>query len=345
MSHKNIKNTSLDAIFVELRRRGLINIHEKDIVEWSGKALESIGVITRYEEAVCFIEVKNHTASMPIGSHSIIQIARNNCCHSKETSVCAGDIYNQLRHPDKSPFKTPGVMTPDPIDTTAFDLNTYVPVPIDCFGEPIDEYSLAYYRPYFDLQYEYSPWKSSAIYKNCFSPVRLTNHTFFDTLVCKEEGFEGLYHHGIIDEYNIYGGDTLRFSFKDGQIALAYTRTPLDPETGYPLIPDDISYISAIVYYIIWKLMEKDFYAGRQGSENRMAEAEKQWIWYCNQSGNKSMMLEGEDEYQNFLDQRNYLLPRMNRFNGFFGKLGEPEHRKYNNPDFKNARASLFRGY
>lgn len=345
MSHKHIKNISLDRIFVELRRRGFNDLHEKDIVEWSGQALEAIGCINQYEEAVCFIEVRNYQATMPVGSHSIIQIAKNGCHKGDaESAVTAGDIYRDFLH-ERPPFFDPGVMTPDSIDTTAFNIDTYIPVPIDCFGEPIDEYSLAYYRPYFDLQYEYSPWKSSAIYKNCFTPVRLTNHTFFDTLVCKEKDFEHIYHHGITDEYNIYGGNTLRFSFPRGQIALAYTRTPLDKETGLPLIPDNISYISAIVYYNTWKIMESQFYAGRQGAENRMKEAENQWVHYCDQAGNKSLMLEGEDEYQNFLDGRNYLLPRMNRYGGFFGKLGTPEHRKYNNPDFRNARASLFRGY
>jgi hypothetical protein len=330
MSHKNIKNTSLDVVFVRLRRLGFSDTHEKDVVEWSGEALEAIGVITQYEEAVCFMEVKNFQATMPIGSNSIIQLARNNCfCGTNESAVCAKDILAQC--------------VPQAINKEAFDFSTGVPVPIDCFGEPIDEYSLAYYRPFFDLQYEYSPWKTSSIYKNCFSPIRLTNHTFFDTLVCREEDEERIYHE-TIDEYNIYGGDTLRFSFKSGQVALAYTRVALDKETGYPLIPDNISYITAIVYYIIWKLMEKEYYRGTLGSEGRMLTAEKQWIHYCNQAGNKSLMIEGIDEHQNFLDQRSYVLPRVNRYHGFFGKLGTPENRKYNDPDSKNLRTHLFRG-
>lgn len=365
MSLKFIKNTTLDTVFVELRRLGFSDTQEKDIVEWSGQALQQIGCINQYEEAVCFVEVKNHRASMPVGSHSIIQIAKNHCFKDKElvTAVTAKDIVSQVYTPRYSPSscescgieETPGLygyanqnltfVTPGTIDTTAFDLNTYVPTPIDCFGEPIDEYSLAYYRPYFDLQYEYSPWTNSPIYRNCFTPVRLTNHSFFDTLVAREDNYEVLYHHGIEDEYNIYGGDTLKFSFERGQIALAYTRSILDPETGWPKIPDEVSYITACVYYVIWKMMSKEFWMGRDGSEKRMAEGERQWIHYCDQAGNKALMLEGEDEYQNFLDQRNYVLPRMNRYSGFFGKLGTPENRKFNNPDFKNSRVSLFRGY
>lgn len=356
MSHKSIKNTSLDVVFVELRRMGINEIHEKDIVEWSGQALEAIGCINRYEEAVCFVRVENHQATMPVGSHSIIQIAKNHCFRKDElvSAVTPNDIVGQILIPNPDRFEdsdcvdcgrhNPHFVQEGQIDTTAFDLNTYVPTPIDCFGEPIDEYSLAYYRPFFDLQYEYSPWTNSPIYHNCFSPVRLAEHSFFNSLVCKENEFEGLYHHGITDEYNIYGGDTLRFSFKEGQIALSYTRSPIDPETGWPQIPDHISYTSACVYYNIYKLMERQFYAGRDGAEKRMLAAEKQWVWFCNQAGNKSLMLEGIDEYQNFLDQRSYVLPRVNRYQGFFGKLGTPENRKFNNPDFKNSRVALFRG-
>lgn len=377
MSLKNVKNTSLDAVFVELRRMGFNETHEKDIVEWSGQALEQIGCINQYEEAVCFIEVKNHKMTLPTGLKSVIQIARNNCYQPKEprsflTPQLVVSQYNQtlsstsyVYNPgcpecgvsqDSSQYgymndnlqfvsPSPNGGLPGNINTTAFDLNTYVPVPIDCFGEPIDEMSLAYYRPYFDLQYEYSPWTNSPIYHNCFSPVRLTNHSFFDTLVAKENNYGSLYHSGIRDEYNIYGGDTVKFSFCDGQVALAYTRIALDPETGWPKLPDEVSYITACVYYVIWKLMNKDFYLAREGAEKRLDRAEADWVHYCSQAGNKALMLSGEDEYQNFMDERNYLLPRMNRYSGFFGKLGTPENRKYNNPDFKNSRLSLFRGY
>lgn len=380
MSLKTVKNTTLDAVFVELRRMGFNDTHEKDIIEWSGQALEQIGCINQYEEAVCFIIVKNHKMTLPTGLKSIIQIARNNCYIPKisQSLLTAQAVVSQIQQPYTLLPPTPYIPDPgceycgisqDPsqygymnenlqyvtpslggglpgnINTTAFDINTYVPIPIDCFGEPIDEMSLAYYRPYFDLQYEYSPWTNSPIYRKCFSPVRLTNHSFFDTLVAKEDNYDMLYEQGVREEYNIYGGDTVKFSFCDGQIALAYTRIALDAETGWPKIPDEVSYITACVYYIIWKLMNKDFYQGRDGSEKRLAQANSEWVHYCNQAGNKALMLSGEDEYQNFMDERSYLLPRMNRYSNFFGKLGTPENRKYNNPDFKNSRLSLFRGY
>lgn len=378
MSLKATQNISLDAVFVGLRRLGFTDTYEKDIVEWSGQALELIGCVNQLEEAVCFITVKSHRADLPVGLKAISQIAKNNCYQSKipQTAVTPQDIVNQYGQ-SIAPYPSqvsnqsypggcsycsdqpigymnqglqyvspgPNGSLPGNINTTAFDLNTYVPIPIDCFGEPIDEMSLAYYRPYFDLQYEYSPWTGSSVYKDCFSPVRLATHTFFDTLVSMENNYDGIYHNGISDEYTIVNKKTLKFSFPEGQIALAYTRTALDKETKWPLMPDNASYLNACIYFNIWKLMEKEFYGNREGAENRMKTAEAQWIWYCGQAGGDALMIKGEDEHQNFLDGRNYMLPRLNRYSGFFGKLGTPENRKFNNPDFKNSRVSLFRGY
>ena len=76
---------------------------------------------------------------------------------------------------------------------------------------------------------------------------------FLGSLVA-EETSTGLYNSSS-DEYTIAGGFpnmNLRFSFKEGQIALAYLRTVIDPETQYPVIPDDIKFITAITYYIKW---------------------------------------------------------------------------------------------
>lgn len=367
MSLRTTKYTSLDAVFVGLKRLGFEDTNEKDIVEWSGQALELIGVINQYEDAVCFIDVKNHRASFPNGLHSIRQIARNGC-HKPEiqrTAVTAQDILRQYKEqttlPNYSLGNDPGCtycgisndpsqygytnqgLIPGNINTTAFDFNTYVPIPIDCFGEPIDEMSLAYYRPYFDLQYEYSPWTNSSIYQACFSPVHLATNSFFDTVDNEVDG--RIDHNGLRDEYSIVNKDTFKFSFKEGQIALAYTRAKLDEETGWPMMPDNASFLNACTYFNIWKMMEKEFYANRDGAEKRMDKAEQQWIWYCGQAGSDALMLKGEDEHQNFMDGRNQMIPKLNRYSDFFGKLGSPENRKFNNPDFKNSRVSMFRGY
>src|SRR5690606_29538547 len=184
------------------------------------------------------------------------------------------------------------------------------------------------YVPYFNLQGEYVNWTSCNYYKNRYTPIRLSNHSFFNTIVC-QENTEGLYDN-CVDEYTIVQ-DKIRTSFRTGSIAIAYTRYPTDAQTGYPMVPDDYSFITAITMYITMKVMFKNWYMGREGFQEKAMKSEEQWQWYCKQSSNKSMIPYGEDGYQNILEQKNYLIPRLNRYYGFFGKLSTGENLKFNN--------------
>lgn len=316
---RQFQYTTLDRVISKLYRDlGLEEVSEVDIIEWSGEALEAIGAITLYEEAVCFVEVKNHQADLPNGLHSIIQVARNNRYEAEDAEpVC--------------PFDAVSEVATEETDTTMY------PVPLDCNGTPITDYEVAYYRPYFDLQWEYSGWRGSNLYEKKYTPVRLANHSFFSTLVCQED--DELYA-SCIDEYTIVD-NKIRFSFKDGSVAIAYNRQKLDPETGYPMIPDDVSVITAITYYITWKYMARLWYMGREGYADKMQVAEDRWHWYCKQAGNKALQLFGVDEHQNFLEERNQMIPRLNRYYGFFGKLGRKEYTGFRDP---NRRNFLLRG-
>ena len=65
------------------------------------------------------------------------------------------------------------------------------------------------------------------------------------------------------------------------------------------------------------------------------------WQWYCKQAGNKQMMPHGVDQFQNFTESRNQLLPSKNRYYGFFGKLGREGNTGWKDPNHRNFR---FRG-
>jgi hypothetical protein len=132
-------------------------------------------------------------------------------------------------------------------------------------------------------------------------------------------------------------------SFKDGQIAVAYQRSPVDPDTGYPLIPDTTEHTTAIVSYVTMKMVKRDFFRRREGSGSLLTVAENDWNWYCKQASNKDLMPSGIDDLQNLLDQRRRLLPK-NQYFGFFGKMSVPEGRKWNDPDYRNYGLRYFRG-
>jgi len=303
---KKIKYVSVDRIISKLYRDlGIEEMSETDIIEQIGEALEGIGAITLYEEALAFAEVKDHHADIPCGLHDIIQIARNNFWSKKNETLCPAEIICDA-----------------PVEEICEETEPVCGcVSLDCYGNPIPQEEIAVYRPYFDLQYEYSGWMGSRTYIQQYTPVRLSNHTFFNSLVCKEDN--RLYT-GVQDEYTIVA-DKLRFSFKEGSIAIAYHRQVLDPETGYPMIPDDYSVITAITMYITMKYMARLWYMGREGYGDKYQKAEQDWHWYCKQAGNNMMITYGDDEFQRQLDASKQMIPNSRKYYGYFGRLGVPE--------------------
>lgn len=326
--------TSVDTIFAKFSRdlRGT-DLHESDVIEWIGEALGFMKVVEIQEEAVAFIEVKDFKAELPIGFQSIIQIAKDNYW-SAEVKKSPCDIINSICNCENT--STQVIATEDCGCTP----NNTGYVVTDCQGKILNEgVEIAYYRPYFDLKYEYQGWCTSSYYTQNFSPVRLANNSFFNSLVCTENNpdIKRLYQQ-TTDEYTIAGGYPdmqLRFSFKEGYIALAYLKNVFDEETGYPVIPDDISFITAITYYVKWKIAERYRWNGREGFAQEAQDAEAKWLKYVRQAINKAKMPTGVDQYQNMMEQSLYLIPRTRKYYGYFGNLGREEYRRFNNPDFR----------
>ncbi len=61
-----IPYTSIDRIFNKLERDFGSEFNEGDVIEWTGEALEAIGAVKQYEEAVAYIKVVNHQISLPL---------------------------------------------------------------------------------------------------------------------------------------------------------------------------------------------------------------------------------------------------------------------------------------
>lgn len=325
---KHFKYVSLDRILSKVYRDlGIEEISETDVIEWVGEALELINAPTLNEEAVAFIEVNNHKAELPNGLHQIIQVAKNNHWHKKEP-ICPANIILDCPTEQIVTSNNDCGCGNNGMITDSKKLHF---IPLDCQGEPIFETEVAYYRPYFDLQYEYFGWNNSNIYSQQYTPMRLANHTFFNSLVCEEQEHIYCKDCGVSEEYSLRD-NTIITSFQEGSIALSYYRQKVDEKTGYPMIPDEISIITAITYYITWKYMQKLWYMGREGYGDKMQFAQAEWHWYCKQAGNKLMIPNGIDEHQNIMEATFQLIPRRDMYYGFFGKLGRPEYTDFKNP-------------
>lgn len=295
------QTVSIQRIFNNLGR--FIDRHhvsETDVIDWTAKALDAMKLHTVFQPAVAIRTVSNYQTTMPRFLHAIVQIARNNKWVDETT-----------------------VTTDNEEDTTESELD--IPVALDQYGMPVNAYDLAYYRPFPDMG-EYFTVGQLQIKKYQFTPVRLANHSFFNSLVCKETDFDGIYA-TCNDEYTIVE-NLLRFSFESGQVMISYLKQQLD-ENGYPMIPDDFSAIEAIENYIKMQVFEEQVELGRQGAEGRLANAKSDWHWYCGQAMNADKLPQTVDEWQNFADMHNRLIPKRNRYYGFFGAMSHPEKLKF----------------
>ncbi|MDB4285893.1 hypothetical protein N9933_01165 [bacterium] len=304
--------TSINRILSGLERdlKG-VEYNEMDVIEWTGEALGQMKVASIQESKVAFMNVVGHETSLPTGLHSILQISKDNTgCTSN--SGCTGTLMKAFHSSEGA-----------------------CPKMTDCHGNQIVNVGPPYQKEYFDLHCAYDQWATSSYYRQRFSPVRLANHTLFNSLVCKETDQSP--YTNVVDEYTVVGTQErkIRFSFPNGVVAVSYLANAIDSETGYPLIPDDISFTSAIMYYIKWKLAEWHSWMGVEGFSNLTMYSEERWLRYCKQAKNKAMMPHGIDDYQDLLEMSHQLIPRLDRYYGYFGNLGSHEYigrnrREYN---------------
>jgi len=318
----NMKFTTIDRVFAKLGRdlRGT-DLHETDIIEWIGECMEEFRISGIVEQAVCFSEVKHNEALMPEHLNHVLQIAKYNY-YEEENNTCI----------------IPKEVIEEVTKECAENLSNCYTEPLDGNGKPIfDDYAPAYI-PKFDMQWQYIPWNSSPYYLNSFTPVRLANSTFFNTIVCKEKNQQ--VYENCSDQYTIIEGleRKFRFSFQTGYVAIAYTRTRLDPKTGYPLVPDDKTFLDAITYYIKWKIMEREEWRGRQGASRLAQDNERKWVKYCSQAKSKIKMPQTLDDYQDLLESSFDMIPDHNKYYGFYGGLGQKQDRQYADPDSRNRR-------
>jgi hypothetical protein len=274
---------------------------EGDVIEWIGEAIESIGYCSIYEQAVSFMEIRNHRAELPKYIQSIIQAARDrewtntDCLTPSDVLTSIHDTCGCHHDTHEAPHR-------DPV--------------VDCDGNPVMEEHIHFYRPYFSIILGYNFWSATDLYKRRYVPIRLATHNFF-----KAQGTRGgdIYH-SATDEYNTYNG-TLITSFQEGSIALSYWRIMVNEQTGFPMIPDDIFVIEAITNYIIYKYMRRNWYLGRDGFLDKMQKAEIDWN-YSKTKASTSLKDFSIDAMENIGNERNKLVRSNNvaHFNQNTGK-------------------------
>lgn len=300
--------TTVDRILSKLNRdiRDL-DADENDIIEYIGEAMGFLKMPEIQEQAVAFLKVSNYEAEIPCNFSTALQLS-----YYTDYEVCEeAEVPREDKEEECLDIFSENV-------SNAAIIRSMIPV----FKQ--EDYS------YFDVPWGYNYWVESPCFKEDFCPIRLSENVYFNSIVCKEK--EIYKPHCGSYEYTIVGrGENrlFRFSFKEGIVALAYNRYSVDPETGYPLIPDDISVISAITYYVKWKIAERLAWDGREGFSSISKDSEAKWNHYIGQAKNKIKMMNTLDDYQNFLEQSHYVIPDHKKYYGNFRNLGRTQTLKY----------------
>lgn len=307
---KSIKLTSIYRLINKIKRDfDFIEIDDNKIIEWVGESLDALGTNVQYAEKVCYKAVTNYQLEMPEWSSALIQILRYN------GSITQQNICNTVSSlADTSTTEEEASESANSCCTGVQDEATNVYVSMeDCL------FTYAISNGYTDLLNRISYGES-----NTWTPVRLTTDKFFNDKVCKIPNIPPIYK-SCRDEYTIIAGDTIRFNFETGFVAIAYLGYQLD-DNGYPLIPDDYSFLTAIEKYIIMKISEREFYSGRQGGLQRFQKSEADWHFYVRQSKNKAMIA-SYDEAENLRQQQDYILPRSNIYQNHSGTINYKQTR------------------
>ena len=127
--------------------------------------------------------------------------------------------------------------------------------------------------------------------------------------------------------YNIQGG-YIKTNLRDGYLMISYQAIPVDGD-GFPLIPDDESFLEALYWYINMKLLYPEFRSG-QVRDAIYYDAKSSWNYYRKQAYGNAMMPDG-DQLESIKNVWNRLIPDINANKTFFSKTGQQEHNDNNN--------------
>lgn len=300
MSNYNL--ISVDTIISKLFREGIVSseYNESDIIEMIGEALSAIGAYKQYEPSVEFLTILNHQAMLPEGLQEIEMVAYS-LNPKLDAAKCNVDCN---------------------VDDT-------------CLGACDQEESSncwsannAYYIPdqrYFDVVNDFTNTHSSLtnyFYQN-YLPLRLAQSPFSITKMLHCDDCANISYPSE-EEYSIQNG-MLRTSFQEGNVCIAFLKTPLD-EDGYPLIPDMYEYQQAIVAYIMMLDSKKRYFLDPSYMHKHMYnQMTSDWHWYVKSAKNKQLMPSNVDERETLFRGNMKMLKNNKGYYNFFGNLNDLE--------------------
>jgi hypothetical protein len=121
--------------------------------------------------------------------------------------------------------------------------------------------------------------------------------------------------------YNIVGG-YIKTNLKEGYLMISYQAVPLDTD-GYPMVPNDESFLEALYWYINMKLTYPEWKLGKV-RDAVYYDAKSSWNYYRKQAYGNAMMPDG-DQLESIKNVWIRLIPEINANRSFFSTVGQQE--------------------
>lgn len=120
-------------------------------------------------------------------------------------------------------------------------------------------------------------------------------------------------------------GNWIKVSFRTGHLFIRYKGLQTD-EDGYPLIPDDVSYKEALMWYCTKKLILGGLTSlAFPNTQSFLVFAEAKWDRYAGLARGRSLMPDIAT-MESIKRQWTRIIPQMNRFDNKFSNLNTNEH-------------------
>jgi hypothetical protein len=280
-----------------------------DMIEWAGEGLEKIGAFPQFDIKVTgrddlpLLVLTNYQCKLPLGFHGMIQVGY---------SEFSNGPFSPMRRATGS-FDTAPAMAPELLSTTEILPDN------DLVIVAMDVYNITYTEALVKLnnEPETKALLTGMLTSKRMGPPQRINGGQINTL----------------DYTYVIQGDYIKCNMASGYLQMAYQCIPLDGD-GYPLIPDNQSYIEALYWYITMKLLYSDWKNGLV-RDAVYYDAKRSWNYYCKQAYGTALMPD-VDQLESIKNSWVRLIPNINEHSTFFTALGEQQQVYNQNHTYSN---------
>lgn len=269
------------------------NIRISDLLEWIGEGLIKIGgfpqfiIRTTGREEIPVITLSNYQAELPYDFHSLIQVS---FCTTEN-----GPFYPMRQ--------ATGSYEPNPIVTEVSTNVEDITANSNLVILAMQLYNLSYADALTKINTEANTRSilNSLLVNNKVNPNASTDTTDYI--------------------YTIRGG-YIKTNQESGFLQITYHAIPTDLD-GYPLVPDNESYIEALYWYCVMKLYYPKWVTGSI-RDAVYYDARRSWNYYRKQAYGEAMMPD-KGQLESIKNSWLRLIPNINEYDTSMSNIGQQE--------------------